>query len=147
MSDATTTPKLVTILGWAGRLITAAVFLIAGAHKLLDPAAFAEDIANYQAFPHWSWNLAATIVPVTEVLCALALLVDVKRRAAVIVLGSLTVAFIGLIASVIVRGINLECGCFGEAAEASIVGWPLLLRDLALLLAIIAAYLPPPKQR
>ncbi|HLT40346.1 MAG TPA: MauE/DoxX family redox-associated membrane protein [Enhygromyxa sp.] len=140
MSEA---PKWMTIVGWLGRLVAGGVFVFAGVQKLLDPAAFAQDIANYQAFPYWTWNLAAGIVPVTEILAGLAVLIGFKRRAGAIVLGSLTVAFIGLILSVIVRGIDLNCGCFGEAVEASTVGWPLLLRDVGLLLAIVAAYLPP----
>lgn len=139
-------PKQVNAVGWIGRIVVAGVFLFAGFNKLTDPAAFAQDIANYQVFPHWSWNLAAAIVPITEILAALALLIGFKRRAAAIVLGALDVAFIGLIASVIWRGIDLSCGCFGEATAASNVGWPMLLRDVALLLAIAAAYLPPERE-
>ncbi len=139
-------PKQVIAVGWLGRIVVAGVFLFAGFNKLTDPAAFAQDIANYQVFPHWSWNLAAAIVPITEILAALALLIGFKRRAAAIVLGALDVAFIGLIASVIWRGIDLDCGCFGEATAASNVGWPMLLRDVALLLAIAAAYLPPERE-
>ena len=41
------------------------------------------------------------------------------------------------------RGIDLNCGCFGEVTEASSVGWPMFLRDVGLLIAIVAAYLPP----
>jgi putative oxidoreductase len=137
------TPKWIAVAGLLGRLIVGGVFMFAGAQKLLDPVAFAQDIGNYQAFPHWTWNLAAAIVPVTEILAGLAVLIGIKRRAGAIVLGSLTVAFIGLILSVIIRGIDLDCGCFGESVEASSVGWPLVLRDIALLVAIVAAYLPP----
>jgi putative oxidoreductase len=136
-------PQWLTLASLLGRLVAGAVFIFAGAQKLLDPAAFAEDIANYQAFPYWTWNLAAAIVPITEILAGLAVLTGFKRRAGAIVLGSLTVAFLGLILSVIVRGISLDCGCFGESAEASAVGWPLFIRDLGLLVAIVAAYLPP----
>ena len=135
--------KWVPIVGWAGRLIVAVVFVYAGALKLLDPAAFAEDIANYQAFPHWTWNLAAAVVPVAEIVGGLAVLTGIKRRAGAVMLGSLTLAFLGLILSVIVRGIDLSCGCFGEVTEASSVGWPMFLRDVGLLIAIVAAYLPP----
>ena len=143
----TATPRWMTIAGVLGRMIVGGVFVYAGALKLLDPAAFAEDIANYQAFPHWTWNLAAAIVPITEILAGLAVLTGFRRRAGAIVLGSLTIAFIGLILSVIVRGIDLNCGCFGEAVEASNVGWPLVLRDLGLLVAIVAAYRPPERPR
>ena len=137
--------RLIDGIGWVGRLIVAGVFVFAGAVKLLDPAAFAQDIANYQAFPYWTWNLAAAVIPVLEIVAGLAVLIGYKRRAGALVLGSLTIAFIGLIASVIVRGIDLSCGCFGEATEASAVGWPLLLRDVGLLVAIVAAYLPAEK--
>jgi putative oxidoreductase len=129
-------------MGWLGRVVVAGVFVYAGVHKLLDPAAFAQDIANYQAFPWWTWNLAAATIPMIEILAGLAVLIGFKRRAGTIVLGSLTVAFLGLILSVIVRGIDLNCGCFGDAVEASTVGWPLVVRDLGLLVAIVAAYIP-----
>jgi putative oxidoreductase len=149
MSEATpqSVPKWMQIAGVLGRLIVGGVFVFAGVVKLLDPAKFAQDIANYQAFPHWTWNLAAAIVPVTEILAGLAVLTGIKRRAGALVLGALTLAFIGLILSVITRDIDLSCGCFGEAAEASEVGWPLLLRDVGLLIAIVAAYLPPERPR
>lgn len=139
---APTEPKLALAVGAIARLLVGGVFIYAGVIKLFDPAAFAQDIANYQAFPYWTWNLAAAVVPVTEILAGLAVLSGIKRRAGAIVLGSLTIAFIGLILSVIVRDINLDCGCFGEAEQASAVGWPLVLRDLGLLVAIVAAYLP-----
>jgi uncharacterized membrane protein YphA (DoxX/SURF4 family) len=143
MSDPNPTPKWILVASWPARLIAGAVFIYAAVLKLIDPVAFAQDIANYQAFPYWSWNLAAAVVPVAELLGGVALITGFKRRAGSLVLGALTVAFIGLILSVIVRGIDLDCGCFGEAAQASAVGWPLLLRDLGLLVAIVAAYLPP----
>jgi putative oxidoreductase len=130
------------LLGWIARLVVGGVFVVAGAIKLLDPAAFAQDIGNYQAFPWWTWNLAAAVVPVIEIFAGLAVLTGFKRRGGAIVLGSLTIAFLGLIASVMIRGIDLNCGCFGEATEASAVGWPLVFRDLGLLVAIVVAYLP-----
>jgi putative oxidoreductase len=140
--DASKDPEWMQAAGWIGRLVAGGVFVYAGGLKLLDPTAFAQDIGNYQAFPWWTWNLAAAVVPMVEILAGLALISGIKRRAGAIVLGSLTIAFLGLIASVIVRGIDLNCGCFGDAAEASAVGWPLFFRDLALLVAIVAAYLP-----
>ena len=135
-------PSWLRVVGLLGRLIAGGVFIYAGVHKLLDPVQFAEDIANYQAFPHWTWHLAAGIVPAAEIIAGLAVLTNFKRRAGAIVLGSLTLAFLGLILSIIVRDIDLACGCFGKAAEASEVGWPLFFRDLGLLVAIVAAYLP-----
>ena len=52
-------------------------------------------------------------------------------------------SFIVLIASVIVRGIDIRCGCFGDAtSDAEAIGWSTLLRDIALLVPIVLAGLP-----
>ena len=142
-----TAPKWMIAVGWIGRLVVAGVFLFAGVQKLLAPDTFAQDIANYQAFPHWTWNLAAAIVPITEVLGALAVLTDFKRRAATIVLGALNVAFIGLDPLGHLAWHRSQLRLLRRCGEASSVGWPMLLRDLGLMLAIAAAYLPPSARR
>ena len=79
-------PKLRDLVIWLARLTVAAVFVYAAIPKLLDPVAFADDVANYQAFPYWSWNLIAVFVPMLELLGALALLTGVARRGGVAVL-------------------------------------------------------------
>ena len=134
--------RLRTGLVWAARILVAGTFAAAAVPKLADPAGFAEAVANYQTFPHWSVNLIAGFVPALELLGALMLLVGYRRPAASVALGGLTLGFIVLIASVIVRGIDVGCGCFGRADAASEVGWPLLLRDVGLLVAIVVASLP-----
>jgi putative oxidoreductase len=123
-------------LVWSARLIVVTVFVAAALPKLLDLPAFAADIANYRVFPHWSVNLLAGIVPMVELVGAASILTGWKRRGGALMLGGLTTGFIILIASVIMRGIDIECGCFGSDVEASPVGWPLLLRDALLLMAI-----------
>jgi len=129
---------------WAARLVVAGVFVIAAVPKIDELVGFAADIRNYQVFPEWSLHGIAAIVPMLELAGALALLGGRERlvRAGALLLGVLTVAFIGLIASVIVRGIDLECGCFGKQAAADAVGWPTLVRDVALLAGIAVAMLP-----
>jgi putative oxidoreductase len=126
-------------LVWAARLVVSLVFVAAAVPKLLDLPGFAADIANYRAFPAWSVNLLAGIVPMVELVGAASILTGWKRRGGAFVLAALTTGFIVLIASVIVRGIDLQCGCFGSDIDASPVGWPLLLRDALLLVAIAIA--------
>lgn len=128
---------------WAARLGVAAVFVLAAIPKLLDVPAFAADVRNYQAFPDATVHLVAGIVPAMELVGAASLVTGLERRAGAVVLGLLTIGFIALIASVLVRGIDLQCGCFGRDAEAASVGWSLVARDVALLVAIgIAAACP-----
>ncbi len=115
------------------RLAVAAVFLAAALPKIADPAGFVADLRNYQVFPHWSWTAIAGLVPMLEVVGAVALVIGWKRRAAAVLLGLLTTSFLILIGSVIARGIDLQCGCFGRDAAAESIGWPLFLRDVGLL--------------
>jgi hypothetical protein len=128
---------------WIARLVVAGVFVIAAVPKVADLAAFSEDVAAYRVFPDWSVHVIAAVVPMIELVGAAALLGGLKRRAGSILLGALTIGFIALIASVIARGIDLQCGCFGRDVEAASVGWPTLWRDVVLLGAIVVAALEP----
>jgi putative oxidoreductase len=130
-------------LVWSARIVVAGVFGVAATPKIDDLVGFAADIRNYQVFPEWSLYVIAATVPMIELVAALALVSGRERmsRAGAIVLAGLTVAFIGLIASVIVRGIDLQCGCFGKQEAADAVGWPTLVRDVALLGGIAVAML------
>lgn len=142
MADARAWSRLAIV--WAARLAVAGTFVVAAVPKADDLVGFAEDIRNYQAFPDWSLYAIAAIVPMLELVGAAALLSTRERwvRAGGVMLGGLTLAFIALIGSVIGRGIDLDCGCFGKQAEAEAVGWPTLLRDVALLGAIAVAMVP-----
>ncbi len=140
MSEATIWDRPAVKIGiWAGRLITAGVFIYAAVPKLLDPATFAESIANYQAFPYWIWNFTAAVVPFAELLAALAVLTGYKRRAGALILGAMNLIFMGLILSVIVRDIDLACGCFGSPDAADPIGWADFVRDVGLMIAIVAS--------
>jgi putative oxidoreductase len=123
-------------LVWLARIVVGAIFAAAALPKVLDLSGFAADIANYRAFPYWSVNLLAGIVPMVELVGAASILTGWKRRGGALMLGALTVGFVVLIASVMVRGIDVGCGCFGSDQGASPVGWPLLVRDGLLLVAI-----------
>jgi uncharacterized membrane protein YphA (DoxX/SURF4 family) len=139
-------PWLVALV-WAARLGVAVAFLAAAVPKILDPAGFARAIANYQVFPYWSWNLLAGIVPMMELIGALGLLLGWKRRAAAVLLSSLTVAFLALILVTIESGLNVACGCFGASDEPNPVGWPLFWRDVLLLVGIVIAGIDPRRSR
>jgi putative oxidoreductase len=120
----------------AARLLVAVVFIVAGALKLRDPAAFANDVANYQMMPALAPLLAAVLPPL-EVVVGVALLALAApwRRAAALCAAGLMVMFTVAAGSAYARGLDVACGCFGSAGGA--VGWPTVLRDLALLGAAV----------
>jgi putative oxidoreductase len=131
------------VLVWAARISVAAVFVWAAIPKLYDLPTFVEDLRNYQTFPDPTVHLVAGIVPALELVGAAALVSGVKRNAGAIVLGLLTIGFIVLLSSVLVRGIDLQCGCFGRDVEAAAVGWPLVARDVGLLALVGLAAAAP----
>jgi hypothetical protein len=121
------------------RLTVAGTFALAAALKLRDPAAFAEQVGNYQLLPELA-NYIAITLPSIELTTALALVFGPRlwRQGASLVYVGLLVVFTSAIARAWAMGINLECGCFG-VGSTSIGPWP-ILRNLGLLTAIALAW-------
>ncbi|MDD5089125.1 MAG: hypothetical protein PHI18_10070, partial [bacterium] len=120
MMKKTTLRRLGMTFEWVCRIALAAVFLSAAVPKLLDPATFAKDILNYRvSLPLIGQDyvfLVAAFMPALELIGALALLFPRWKRAGSLVIGSLLVLFIALIAQAVIRGLNIDCGCFGRSA-------------------------------
>lgn len=118
---------------WVLRLVVAGVLLAAAAPKLADPVAFAAKLPNYRLFPDVLVNLVATTAPMLELLAALALLSGRLYRGGVWLSVGLMATFTALIGSALARGIDLDCGCFGNAVQAEPVGALDLVRNIVLL--------------
>jgi len=119
------------------RLTLGGLFLYAGLSKAGDVTAFARDVANYRILPY-SWNyLAAAILPYVEFIVGLLLVAGRRVRAAALVSGGLTVFFMLALASVALRGLDIDCGCFGSGhATAQEALW----RDTGILLLALVTY-------
>lgn len=113
------------------RLGLAGLFLWTGFEKLRDPAAFAEAIANYRVLPDGLAGLVALGLPVLEVVVGLALLWPSHAQGAAVLSAAMLAVFAGAMAQSKLRGIDLECGCFG-AAQSSQVSWLKVAMNLAL---------------
>jgi len=113
------------------RLLLGAVFVYAGLLKALDVTAFAGQVAAYQLLPY-QWNyVAAAALPCVEILAGGLLIAGIRVRAAALTIAGLTALFIILLLSVLTRGLEIDCGCFGPQVQST----PLqaLLRNLILL--------------
>ncbi len=113
------------------RLLLGGLFLYAGAVKAADVTGFARTVAGYQLLPYALNYLVAATLPFVELLAGLLLLLERKVRGAALLLAFLTVAFIGALVSVLVRGLEVDCGCFGGNGGTS--PWIALLRDVGIL--------------
>ena len=97
------------------QFVLAAVFVVAGVGKIMDPPGFAHEIHNYGLVPGVAINVLAIVLPWIEVVAGLALFVGLARRSAARIFGVLLLVFIGALSINLVRGRPVDCGCFGAA--------------------------------
>jgi len=116
---------------FAFRLVVGGVFIWAGLSKIFDPLDFAESIANYRVFPHWMSFFVALVLPWIEVISGAFLILGLFKRSSSFLLSLLLVSFLALIASAILSGIDIDCGCFGNVSRK--VDLDLILFDGVLL--------------
>ncbi|MFI4882120.1 MAG: DoxX family protein [Phycisphaerales bacterium JB064] len=103
------------------RVFLAGVFGFAAYMKLRNDAAseaFAESIQAFDVLDamqhHHLVTLATFAVPWLEVLCGVLILFGLWTRAAAFSMLAALGVFMWAIYSVIARGLNIECGCFGD---------------------------------
>lgn len=117
---------------WVLRIVLGGVFLYAGVLKIADPAAFAGNIAAYKLLPTFGNYLVAAILPWVELLCGLLLVAGYRVRAAATLVLIMNLVFVAALTSAIVRGLDIDCGCFRQNGPRT-TPWAALLRDLALI--------------
>jgi putative oxidoreductase len=114
------------------RLVLGGIFLYAGLGKISEPYAFAATIQAYQLLPQFLVGLSAVVIPWTESLSAIALILGRKPRSALLIFITLLIIFMVVIGLTMMRGLDIDCGC-GLLANRR-VGWLVLLEDGVLLL-------------
>lgn len=121
---------------WGIRLFLAGLFLHSGWIKLLDPAGFAQSVANYRMLPAALVTPMAVFLPWLEIWSALALLIHpLLRRAGRGWIFFMLVVFTLAKITALARGLDISCGC-GTSED------PMTIRDVAenlFLLALCAA--------
>jgi putative oxidoreductase len=112
------TPTPLGVLVWICELGLAGLFILAAYNKLIGPNGPQLFSASVQAFklglPDVLTRLATSATPWVELIAAVLLLRGVWSRAAATIFALLLMLFIVLIAQALVRGLNVECGCFGK---------------------------------
>lgn len=125
------------VTGLLLRLAIGGLFFYSGGIKLLDPAAFQIDVANFELIPWSLTGFVAVYLPWVEVLCGAALIAKRQLHGSVLILSLLMVLFILLVASAWARGLDVTCGCFGVSDSGP--DYPLwIARNLAILAALLA---------
>lgn len=116
------------------RLLIGGMFIYASFYKIVDPAAFAKSIWFYHLVPGKLINLMALVLPWLEMICGLAVIVGFWYRGAALWSNIMLIVFIAALASTVVRGISIDCGCFRAAKSATHSAWSSLLFDAGALI-------------
>ena len=101
------------IVGTGARLGFAAVFLVSGALKAIDPDATYVAVRAYDVLPKLGVALVAGILPWLEIVIGLLLLVGVATRAVAVASAVLLLGFMAGVTQAWARGLSIDCGCFG----------------------------------
>jgi len=112
------------------------VFIYAGILKIRDPIAFAGSVAAYKLLPYLLNYLVAATIPWVELTCGVFLIIGYRVRAAAGITAAMNILFIVLLASTIMRGLDIDCGCFRQGGEKT-SAWIAIMRDILFLSAAL----------
>jgi uncharacterized membrane protein YphA (DoxX/SURF4 family) len=122
------------------RLALALVFVYAGAVKMQNVVAFAGHVAAYQILPYAMNYLVAATLPYIEFLAGILLLLNLRVRPALAVVGAMTVCFMAALVSVLARGLEIDCGCFDPGGGQDVSAGVALMRDIGLMALLVLTW-------
>jgi uncharacterized membrane protein YphA (DoxX/SURF4 family) len=125
------------VIGTVVRLGLAAVLLVSGVLKALDPDTTYVAVRAYDVLPKAGVALVAGVLPWFEIVLGLLLLAGIATRRVAVVSAGLLLLFVAGVAQAWARGLSIDCGCFGGggavAPEDTSYGLE-ILRDTGFLL-------------
>ena len=129
------------------RIALGVIFIYAALIKIADPVGFAGSVAAYQILPYFASYFAAAVLPFTELACGLLLVLGYRVRSGTLIIAGMNLVFMAALASAIVRGLDIDCGCFKQGGEKT-SPWVALARDAAFLaMAFVVLKMDPKAKR
>jgi uncharacterized membrane protein YphA (DoxX/SURF4 family) len=130
------------LIGMLARLGLAAVWLVSGVLKAVDPDQTYVAVRAYDVLPEAGVEVVAALLPWVEIAFGLLLVLGVGTRIVAVLSLALLVVFVAGVVQAWARGLSIDCGCFGgggavEPGETTYVQE--LLRDTGF--ALLACWL------
>jgi uncharacterized membrane protein YphA (DoxX/SURF4 family) len=125
------------------RVAVGCIFLYASKDKLFHPTEFADAVMGYRLLPAELITLVATVLPWLELLLGLGLVMGLLSVASAAWASLLSLGFLAGKASVIVRGLDVSCGCF-SVSGASSISWSDLPANAILVAVTLLLWLKGP---
>lgn len=125
------------VVGALARFGLAAVWLVSGLLKAVDPDQTYIAVRAYDVLPAAGVEVVAALLPWVELALGVLLLAGIGTRLVAVLSAALLLAFVAGVSQAWARGLSIDCGCFGgggavEPGETTYVQE--LLRDAGFLL-------------
>jgi uncharacterized membrane protein YphA (DoxX/SURF4 family) len=106
-------------IGTLCRLGLAAVWLISGGVKAVDPNQTYAAVRAYQVLPGGLVSPVAAVLPFLELAFGLLVLIGIGTRLMGVLSGLLLLVYIAGVAQSWARGLTIDCGCFGGGGQVA----------------------------
>ncbi len=119
------------------QMILGTLFIAASWGKIIDPSTFTQSIIKYRILSPGLSEIAAYVLPWTELVLGVMIVLNIKSRFSSALIGIILLVFIGALASTLIRGLDINCGCFMNQAPSSSGNshvWSAIIRDILLLI-------------
>lgn len=104
---------MLDVVGTLARLGLAAVWLTSGALKAVDPDQTYVAVRAYDVLPPIGVELVAAALPWVELALGALLLLGIGTRVVAVLSAGLLLVFVAGVTQAWVRGLSIDCGCFG----------------------------------
>ena len=99
------------------RVILGVILIYASIDKIVHPAEFAKAIGNYNVLPFGLENLLGIVLPILELLVGICLVLGIMLDGSAIIAAGMMIVFIIALSQAMIRGIDINCGCFKVTVE------------------------------
>jgi len=115
------------------RFILGIVFVLASIDKIAMPEVFAQNVEAYKLIPFSLVNIFALVLPWLELITGLFIISGVFIRASALLITSLLIIFILSMTFALLRGLKIDCGCFGSTHD-TLISWKRVSEDIFLMI-------------
>jgi len=113
------------------RIVLGVVLIYASIDKISNPEDFGKIIYSYQLLPEEMINLTAIILPWLELITGLLLIFQLWIPGTVLLTNILFIVFITAILSALLRGLDIDCGCFSTSGGKGSMNTITFFRDFS----------------
>lgn len=107
------------------RAVLGLIFIRASVGKIGHPVAFADIIEEYHILPIFLINFFAVVLPWIGLISGAGLVVGFLTRSNALIINGLLVVFMIALGVNVLRGVDMDCGCFdvsdGESIQEALV--------------------------